>query len=294
MPNATDAPSAGEVSGVVRKTARSSDGLALDVRLLDTDAHATSNPLPVVLVHGWMVSGAVWNTCLSDLTQSSTANAGARPRRWVVPDQRGAGRSGRPPSAPHAYSLESYGRDVLALTSELGLEQFVLVGHSMGGQIAQWVAANAPGRVLGLCLVAPVPLDGLPFPAEARELFSTSAGDRAKQATILGMACKALPDEERSRLLDDAATVDAGCIRSAFETFVRGDATARFDAIRCKALVVSTDDPFLPPDFLDASIVRRIAGAELARLPGAGHYPQVEKPRETATLIRRFVESLSA
>ena len=53
--------------------------------------------------------------------------------------------------------------------------------------------------------------------------------------------------------------------------------------------MLATEDPFLPPDFLNASVVSKLARGRMAVLKGAGHYPQCEKPEETAALIEAFL-----
>ena len=57
-------------------------------------------------------------------------------------------------------------------------------------------------------------------------------------------------------------------------------------------LVLATDDPFTPPDLLRKAIVSKIARASLAYLPGPGHYPTAERPRETAAVLRAFLTPL--
>src|SRR5262245_1511379 len=118
----------------------SSDGTQLSYRVVG------SGPIDVVLVHGWMVSGAVFDELIEALGTDGV--------RIVAPDHRGTGRSGQPDGG---YSIEQYARDVLAVADAAGATKFVVVGHSMGGQIAQWLAATAPDRVLGAVLLCPVP-----------------------------------------------------------------------------------------------------------------------------------------
>ena len=108
-------------------TTTATDGTTLHYRVLG------DGPRSVVLVHGWMMSGAVWDAMLEKLDMTGL--------RLVVPDHRGTGESGRPASG---YSLEQYAKDVLAVADHAGAKRFSLVGHSMGGQIAQWVACGGP------------------------------------------------------------------------------------------------------------------------------------------------------
>jgi non-heme chloroperoxidase len=237
----------------------------------------------VFLIHGWMVSGAVYNDFLAALDVQGL--------RIVVIDQRGSGGSSKPDSG---YSIERYATDVLAVADAVNSKSFVAVGHSMGGAIAQYLAATQPQRVSGLVLLCPVPASGIPLPDEARGLFRTSGGNREAQKTILGLACKELPESARDRLLDDAATVSTPCIEQAFDAWTQGGFAHRLSAIQSPTLVVGTDDPFLPPAFLTAAVVEPIAGARLAILPGPGHYVQVERPRESAALVQAFLAGLGS
>jgi non-heme chloroperoxidase len=238
-------------------------------------------PRAVVLVHGWMVSGAVFDPLLEKLDTTGL--------RVVIPDLRGSGGSAR---AAGGYTLEQHARDVLAVADHAGLKRFILVGHSMGGQVVQWLAAHEPSRVEGVVLLCSVPASGMQLPPEAAGLFRTSAGDREKQKAILGLACKQLPEAALERLLKDAGEVGRASIEGSFDAWTAGGFESKLSAIRAPTLVVATDDPFLPPAFLREAVVGRIQGARLAYLPGPGHYPQVERPVETAALLTSFLAAL--
>lgn len=237
-----------------------------------------SGPRPVMLVHGWMASGAIFDDLLEVLDHDGV--------RFIVPDLRGAGDS---EASRSGYSLERYGRDVLAIADAEGVQSFTLVGHSMGGQISQWIAAEAPSRISALAILCAVPASGAPLSPEGRELFSTSAGDEGKLGTILDLACKQLPEAAKARMVATALKIDEACIRGAFEAWTAGGFTDRLGAITAPTLVVATDDPFLPPAMQRAEIQQRIAGARLAYLPGPGHYPLNERPLETAAIVSAFL-----
>lgn len=253
-------------------TVASSDQTSLHYRVIG------DGPRNVLLVHGWMVSGAVFDELVEKLDTTGL--------RLVIPDLRGSGGSAAPASG---YTLEQHGRDVLAVADHAGLERFTVVGHSMGGQIAQWVAAQEPSRVEGLVLLNTVPASGLPLPPDAAGLFRTSAGDREKQKMILGMACKQLTEAALERLLKDAGAVSRASIEGSFDAWTGGGIEAKLASITAPTLVLATDDAFLPPAFLREKVVSLIRGARLAYLPGPGHYPQVERSAETAALLTAFL-----
>jgi pimeloyl-ACP methyl ester carboxylesterase len=256
-------------------TIQSSDQTSIHYRVLG------NGPRTAILVHGWMVSGAVWDELVEALDLTRV--------RLVIPDQRGAGAS----VAASGFNLEQYARDLQAIADAEKVSRFTLVGHSMGGQIAQLVAASDP-RVDGMVLLNSVPAGGLPLPPDAAGLFRTSGQDREKQKTILGLACKQLSEASLQRLLDDAGRISAACIEGAYDAWTKGGFADRLGRVACPTLVVATDDPFLPPAFLEQAVVSLIRGARLAHLPGPGHYPQVERPKETAAIIQAFVAGLAA
>lgn len=256
-------------------TTKAGDGIELAYRVLG------GGPRTVLLIHGWMSSGVVYDDFIEAL--------GADGLRLVIPDLRGTGRSGKPDGG---YSIEQFARDVETVADAADARSFVLVGHSMGGQIAQWLAATLTDRVLGAVLLCPVPASGAPLPAETLALFRSSGGDRAKQGGILDFVCKELPPASRERLLDAAGAIPPVCITQVCEAWAGASFADKLSAVKAPTLLVGCDDPALPLDFLKQTIAAVIPGAGWAYLPGPGHYIQVERPREVAALVRAFLAAL--
>lgn len=235
----------------------------------------------VVLVHGWMVSGRVWDFLLPHVE---------RGRRLIVPDLRGAGASRE---APPDLTLERLGRDVAEIVEHAGPRRVHVVGHSMGGQVALVAAARIGARLRSLALLTPVPPDGLLLPPEVAASFRASGGSRDAQGGILDAACKSLSAEARGALLDDALRIAPEVIAAGFDAWTRGGVGERLAEIANPTMVLATDDPFLPPALLEEAVVRRVRGARLQLLRGPGHYPQVEAPAETGSLLDRFWSSVA-
>ncbi|MDQ1396214.1 MAG: hypothetical protein QOG64_1473 [Acidimicrobiaceae bacterium] len=96
---------------------------------------------PVVLAHGFPELGYSWRHQLPAL-----AGAGFRA---VAPDQRGYGRSSRPP-AIEDYDILALTGDLLALLDEMGEERAIFVGHDWGSMVVWQLALLAPERVAGV------------------------------------------------------------------------------------------------------------------------------------------------
>ena len=114
-------------------TIESADGVKIAYRVSGSGART------VLLLHGWMVSGAVFDDLLEQLDATGV--------KFVVPDHRGSGGSDRPASG---YELEHFARDVLAIAAQESQGPVVIIGHSMGGQLAKWIAAMHPAETTKL------------------------------------------------------------------------------------------------------------------------------------------------
>lgn len=239
-------------------------------------------PQTVVLLHGWMVTGKIYDRLIAALELEGL--------RLIVPDLRGAGASS---ASRGGYGIERLGQDVLAIADAEDAETFALIGHSMGGQLAQWIASEAPDRVVGQLLLCPVPAVGQPMPPALRWLFNASPGDVDKLASILEISCLELPEDARQEALDAAISLSPSYLRGTLETWSRGGFAERLQSIRCPTWVLATDDPYFTRQLLTEQVQARIPGARLVHLAGPGHFPHLERTGETAEIVMEFLRGLS-
>jgi len=235
---------------------------------------------PVVLIHGWMMSGEVYSGLAADLERAG--------RRVIVTDLRGAGDSSLSTSD---YALETFATDTLALLDHLEIERCDLIGHSMGGQIAQLVSVKAPSRVEQQVLLCPVPASGLPLPDDAAAMFRSAAGNPEALGGILSMATTQLSEPDLAKLIGYAMTVTEECLTNSLDSWMAGGFAERLGETRARTLVVASEDPFLPVDFLQETVVNPIPGATLEVIPGAGHYVQVEQSEATSKVVIDFLSA---
>lgn len=98
---------------------------------------------PLVLLHGWPESSYCWHAVVPLL------DAGLR---VICPDLRGLGDSARDGDVSD-YTKQALAHDILALLTEMGVDQFALAGHDWGGAVAQEMALAAPERITRLALL---------------------------------------------------------------------------------------------------------------------------------------------
>lgn len=117
------------------------DGSAGRLRVSD----GGNGAVPIVFVHALAGNRSQWQDQLAHARQT---------RRAVAFDFRGHGESDKPIGAD--YSLQGTAEDIAAVVDKLGLERFVLVGHSFGGGAAAVYAGQHPDRVAALLFVDPI------------------------------------------------------------------------------------------------------------------------------------------
>ncbi len=102
---------------------------------------------PVVLIHGYPLSGRAWDKQVPMLLDSG--------RRVITYDRRGFGQSSQP---AFGYNYDTFAADLNTLMDKLDLRDVVLVGHSMGtGEVTRYLGSYGSARVSKAVLVSPIP-----------------------------------------------------------------------------------------------------------------------------------------
>jgi pimeloyl-ACP methyl ester carboxylesterase len=244
------------------------------VHYVDRQPVPASQP-PVVFVHGAGGTHQHWLYQVRDLPHSPT----------YALDLPGHGRS----DGPGRDSISAYGDWLVTFLDAAVVDQAVLVGHSMGGGIAQDVALRYPARVAGLGLVAtgarlrvaPAILDGIRQDSEAavRLICDFAFGPETPSETVR-LGRRQMAEIEAEVLYNDFLACDGF------------DLMERLAEISAPALIVcGTQDRLTPPKY--AVYLRdRIEGATLHLVEGAGHMVMVENPQNVSRALTAFVETL--
>ena len=231
---------------------------------------------PVVLVHGAGGRAEVWRGQLDGLADVA---------RLIAVDLPGHGGTG----GGGARSVEEYATWLSALLDALRLDRVVVVGHSMGGAIAQTVALGEPGRLRGLVRVGTgARLRVLP---RILELFrdGSPAGPTLVASLAYSPATPAGSVVEAERAMRETAPV---VVLGDFMACDRFDVMTRLGAIETPTLVVVGRDDRLTPAKYAAFLAAAIPGARLVEVDGAGHFPQLEQPAAVNGALRAFLAAL--
>jgi pimeloyl-ACP methyl ester carboxylesterase len=230
-----------------------------------------------VLLHGQPGGRHVWDAVVEQLDGRVRA---------LVPDRPGYGATGGP-----AGGFEANAAAVVGLLDEAGVEDAVLVGHSWSGAVALDVAQRHPARVAALVLVGAVGGTGSVAWVD-RMLAAPLVGDTMSFFGLSAIGVRPL----RRLLAPSAADADVGegwwrRWRS-FMTEQRAmleelpGIAARLGDVRAPAIVLIGEvDRIVRPSSQEA--LAAAIGAEVVRLPGAGHLLPRERPDAVAYAIRR-------
>ncbi|NWD69492.1 alpha/beta fold hydrolase [Pseudomonas gingeri] len=254
-----------------------SNGIQLEV----SDCGASSPAL--VFLHYWGGSSRTWDDVRAALPSHY---------RSIAHDHRGWGDSQGPTSG---YALADFVDDTLAVIAALSLGSYVLIGHSMGGKIAQLFASRRPAGLIGLVLVAPSPPGPLRLPAEVQAAMETAYESRESVAMAIEhmLTAKPLSLKHHEQVIEDSLR-GAPQAKAAWPCSTsREDITAEVAAIEVPTLVIAGErDRVDPVEVLRAEVLSRIPQATLHELAGTGHLSPLESADEVAGAIQRFVEGL--
>ncbi len=251
-----------------------------DVRLNVVD-EGKGNPA-LVFLHFYGGSSQTW---------AGVAEALRDEYRVIRYDHRGWGKSDKPSSG---YSIVSLAKDALALIDALQLDEYILIGHSMGGKVAQYVAAQRPKGLKQLLLVAPSPSSATILPEEALEGMKMAYTSRDRIEAVIDHVFLAaeLDGVARERLIADMQQHNDHSRLGWIEIAMKEDFSAEVGRIDVPVLVIAGEkDVVDTPERLETEVVGRISGARMAVVPGVGHLSMVQKPAAVAELIREFVRS---
>lgn len=222
----------------------------------------------LIFLHYWGGSARTWEPVIARLNQSS---------RCIALNLRGWGGSR---ATNGGYGLDAMAADVLALIAKLKPAAFVLVGHSMGGKLAQMVAKRDPEGLRGLMLVAPAPPTPMAVPAPQRSAMLASYQSRHGVLQALGvLTASPLPDALREQVIADTLAGDPDAKRVWTETGMVQDISPGLDGVIVPVQVaVGDQDQVERQEALRAAFGPVLPQTRFTVLAGVGHLSPLEDP----------------
>jgi len=245
---------------------------------LEVSQHGAGAPA-LVFLHYWGGSSRTWRHVTHALTPDF---------RTVAIDQRGWGQSDAPATG---YALADLADDAQGVVEALDLERYILVGHSMGGKVAQLMASRRPRGLVGLALVAPSPPSPLGLPLDVREAMVGAYGSRDSIIATVEqvLAPNGLAPEDLGVVIADSLAGAAVAKRAWPLLASQEDITTAVAQIDVPVIVISGEnDRVDPPEVLRRELLTRIPQARLHVLPDIGHLSPLEAPDDIADLVRAF------
>lgn len=186
-------------------------------------------------------------------------------------------------------SISAYSDVVLAFLGAIEWPAATLVGHSMGGAIAQWVALHAPDRVERLILVG----TGASLPVHPEILTGLGSDDPSETLRrIVEWAYR--PDAtnaELHRALQALQATPAAVTCADFVACDGFDVRERVAAIQPPTLVLTGEADRLTPPAYAEFLAEQLPNATLRLIPDAGHFVMLERPEVTTEVLSAFLST---
>lgn len=209
--------------------------------------------------------------------------------RTVSLDQRGTGGSRGPVGE---WSTRLFADDATAVLDHLGVARAHVYGTSMGGRVAQHLAAGHPERVgrLVLACTSPGGPQALERDADVRRALAHPDPARRRQTLRELFYTDAWPHRPEESLLFGDRTMSADETRAHLRVSARHDAWDLLATIASPTLVLHGSDDRMVPTANAPLIAARVPDARLELLDGGRHGFFEEQATEVTPLVRRFLE----
>ena len=264
---------------------------------LQWDGAATSGTIrpAVLLLHGIGGGRQAWG----DGPASTGATLAAAGHSVLALDLPGYGLS--PPTVSDALAdladLAHMARAVQQLIHQLGAGPMVLVGHSMGGMVAQLLVALAPQTVCGLVLASTSPAFGKPGGDWQQAFLQSRCAPLDAGLGMAGLAAQLVPSmvaphtpasvQQAAQAV--MAAVPEATYRSVLAALVPFDQRANLARISMPTLVITGEYDHAAAPEVSRRMAATIPGAQCVIVPGAGHLLPIESPAAFNAALLAFL-----
>ncbi|MFZ5825246.1 MAG: alpha/beta fold hydrolase [Bacillota bacterium] len=233
----------------------------------------------LLLIHGNLASSIWWDRVMALLPAGIKAYA---------PDLRGYGDSDKPEGE---WSMHDLADDIYRFARAVGIERATVVGHSMGGGVAQQLTVEHPALVERLVLLNSAEPAGLQTPPEKYAQIEAMARQPETVKMVLGMMAPTAPkDEFYARVMEESVAKSAGSwIRGGY-ALDRMNLVEQVGSIAVPVLILfGQKDILITPEMMERTH-RQIPGSVLEMWPEVGHSANLEDPERFTQRLLAFME----
>ena len=260
------------------KSTVNSQGVTIDF----TDEGKSDTTL--LFVHGWCINKTYWQHQVDFFRNEY---------RVVTVDLAGHGLSG---ANRNVWSVEEFGKDILAVINHLHLSKIILIGHSMAGDIALEVSTKIPDHILGLIAIDSYTDIGKDFSEdpEAKRFFKSLREDFKKEGPtfVQTLFFERTDSANRARVFRDFENTSPIVAIESLNENVKysGKQVEKLKAWGKKIYLINSDkSPVIKEGFERNKIAYNVV-----TINGTGHYPMIEKPDEFNSLLAQTLSQIKS
>ncbi len=245
---------------------------------------------PMMLIHGYPLSGDLFREQREGLSDEYQV---------ITPTLRGYGQSETPDSTA---TIQTYAEDMLAVMDELGVEQAIIGGMSMGGPIIFEMYRQAPERFTGMILIDTTPAPAIPAEAGLWRGVAEQARAQGVASLVPFLIKDMLTGDTRMNNADltaylsgimEEATLDAA-VAGANALRTRPDSRPTLAEITVPTLIITGLEDTIYPFETAQTMADAIANSELAIPDGASHAAIIEAGTRSNEAIRDWAAGIEA
>lgn len=238
---------------------------------------------PVVFLHGYSDSWHSYELVLPHLPPSVHA---------YVPSQRGHGNSSRPTAG---YHPDDFADDVAAFMDRLRIRQAVIVGHSLGGSVAQSFAVRHPKRVKALVLVASFANYDKAAIHEMNKVvsgFSDPVDKNFAAEFQRSTIHRPVPNAFFATAVSESQKLPARVWRDVMAGMLTADYTEKLESVRIPTLLIGGDQDQLATEADQQRLQAVLADSKRIIYEGTGHAVHWEEPGRFANDLVQFLNTV--
>jgi len=243
-------------------------------------------PVKIIVSHGWIADSTLFDLFIEEIDFNQFT--------YAFMDARGYG-SRLQDRGP--WTIETVADDILLVADQLEWKQFHILGHSMGGMVAQWLMVQALERIASAVLLAPVPASGAKLDAARRTLLLQAIAEPESRRALIdantGHTRSAAWIERVAQL--SIATTRPDALEAYMTSWTQTDFSGVLQVVQVPVhLIVGELDPGASLERMQETIMPWYSDARMEGLAGVGHYPMHESPGELSTLLTGHFARITA